>query len=107
MMVNLDVVLVAASGNYGNTATINHFPAMWGDPALDTISQHIPSLIVVGATDRRGIQWSGSSFAPYITTFAPGADLHLPTTKDGPYSVVSGTSFGEFIDHSMDMMKPL
>jgi len=71
------VTVIAAAGN-------NSGPVMY--PAA-----YAP-VIAVGSVDQNLERSSFSSYGPQLDTLAPGRDV-LTTTRDGGYSVMTGTSF--------------
>lgn len=77
------------------------FPQVWANPAYnDKHGKYIPNLIIVGATLQSTYKWSGSNYADWLTTFAPGARVQLPwydrtDPKDGDYPYFDGTSYGK------------
>ncbi|KAM0321646.1 hypothetical protein ACHAQA_010002 [Verticillium albo-atrum] len=92
-------VIVIAAGNSGIVPS--KYPAVWGNPAHNKgeHNKHIPNLVIVGATDQATYKSSFSNYADWITTFAPGEDIHVPwhdpLANADPYTTDDGTSLGE------------
>jgi serine protease len=74
------IIIVAASGNYGNQDAM--YPAAY------------EGVIAVGATTSTDQVWSSSNFGTYIDVMAPGENIYTTTAKsDNSYGFGSGTSF--------------
>ncbi len=73
-----DVIVVAASGNYGTDRP--YYPAAF------------PSVVAVGSIDPDLERSRFSNFGDHVQVTAPGRDI-LTTTPDGGYAMSSGTSF--------------
>ncbi|MFE2107868.1 type VII secretion-associated serine protease mycosin [Kitasatospora sp. NPDC059463] len=79
--VDKDVVLVAGTGNSGDTGGPVEYPAAF------------PGVVAVGAVDRNGQVWSKSSSGPETTVVAPGAEIPRATAKStSAHGVANGTS---------------
>lgn len=81
----MNVVIVKSSGNGGGR--INLFPALLADPKE---SNSLSNMIIVGSSDQDGLKDAVSDDAPYLTTYAPGGMIRLPTK--GGYGRGTGTS---------------
>jgi hypothetical protein len=120
------VVQVAISGNFATgtihepTGTIflpprpwvDRYPQLFGtDNTLSTLRKKdnpnefgrvlpaIKNMIVVGATNFQGAVWPDTQFSDFLTTYAPGDPVAVPSNGlagSPPWYHVSGTSFGEF-----------
>ncbi|KFX87604.1 hypothetical protein V490_08138, partial [Pseudogymnoascus sp. VKM F-3557] len=96
-----NTLLVCSAGNTGNPAAGNfegvspaRYPARFGDPSNPF--GHLPNLVVVGATTFRTRKASFSNYAPFLTTFAPGELVWLPSLNNFggfTYAKTQGTSF--------------
>ncbi|MHB1276837.1 MAG: S8 family peptidase [Bacteroidia bacterium] len=76
----MGIIIVAASGNYGNQDVM--YPAAY------------EGVIAVGATTSTDQVWSNSNFGTYIDVMAPGENIYTTTAKsDNSYGFGSGTSF--------------
>ncbi|MEU6232022.1 type VII secretion-associated serine protease mycosin [Kitasatospora sp. NPDC047058] len=76
-----DVVLVAATGNSGDTSQPVEYPAA------------LPGVVAVGAVDEQGKLWEKSNTGPETTLVAPGVDIyHASPTATSGYGVSKGTS---------------
>ncbi|MEV8323876.1 S8 family serine peptidase [Kitasatospora sp. NPDC056731] len=76
-----DVVLVAATGNNGDSLSGVQYPAAF------------PGVVAVGAVDRQGRLWEKSSYGPETTLVAPGAEIYRASAKTSAgYGVGNGTS---------------
>ncbi|RKK65966.1 hypothetical protein BFJ69_g15824 [Fusarium oxysporum] len=89
-----NTVIVAAAGNYYPKRP--DYPARFGatKPTLDLGS--LPNLIVVGATNDRGLQWRLSQHDisdPYVNIFAPGEKMPVAEGGGREYRTASGTSY--------------
>ncbi|KAH6874029.1 peptidase S8/S53 domain-containing protein [Thelonectria olida] len=89
--------LVVAAGNHAakneDGPLISRYPALFADPGR--IRGHLPTMIVVGATDDETEQASFSQYADFLTTYAPGEDVPVPAwslNMDG-YTTGGGTSY--------------
>lgn len=93
-----DVVLVAAAGNLAETEgkEITRYPARFGSPS-NPFGQ-IKNLIVVGATTGMGYEAVFSQTSTYLTTYAPGEQIWVPTdpaaNPNDPWKESQGTSLG-------------
>ncbi|KAI8623454.1 hypothetical protein F5Y19DRAFT_458390 [Xylariaceae sp. FL1651] len=93
------VVLVAAAGNDAATEgkTINRYPAKFGSPSASVNPYgQIKNLIIVGAAKPNGYEASFSQTADYLTTYAPGQQVWVPTDPSAsadPWKQDLGTSF--------------
>ncbi|KAH8157033.1 hypothetical protein CIB48_g11215 [Xylaria polymorpha] len=91
-----DVVLVAAAGNLAETEgkEITRYPARFGSPS-NPFGQ-IKNLIVVGATTGMGYEAVFSQTSTYLTTYAPGEQIWVPTdpaaNPNDPWKESQGTS---------------
>ncbi|OBT61060.1 hypothetical protein VE03_09163 [Pseudogymnoascus sp. 23342-1-I1] len=96
-----NTLLVCSAGNNGNPAAGDfegvspaRYPARFGDPS--NLFGHLPNLVVVGATTHKTRKAPFSNYAPYLTTFAPGELVWLPSlTNIGEFTYAKdqGTSF--------------
>lgn len=96
-----NTVIVAAAGN--DYPKRPDYPARFGatKPTLDLGS--LPNLIVVGATNDRGLQWRLSQYDisdPYVNIFAPGEKMPVAEGGGREYRTASGTSYGK---HATDI----
>lgn len=73
------IVLVAATGNHGQTSAID-FPAAY------------PGVVAVAAIDAASIRLDFSNVSPEVSIAAPGFDI-TSTTPNGEFAQASGTSF--------------
>ncbi|MCX7312764.1 MAG: S8 family serine peptidase [Alphaproteobacteria bacterium] len=74
-----DIVLIAASGNFGPKSPPQY-------PSSD------PNVIAVSATDADDRLFRASNIGPHIALAAPGVDILLPEPGN-EYRLISGTSF--------------
>ena len=117
-------VIVLGPGNEGDKSNIEFwFPAVLADPALvaknlgkdgqwrravnhNRVRALGQNIIMVGATEKSGKRWSGTTRGPYVDTWAPGAGVwvansaHSPPivdfyTYDGSNWPYEGTSYGK------------
>lgn len=95
----LNAVFTTGAGNtdalYAPRIAPDGYPALFGDPRN---ANYIRDLIVVGASHRDGSKYGGTRVAPWITCFAPGWDLDVPTPSQGvdSYNIGAGTSYCEW-----------
>ncbi len=94
-----NVVLVAAAGNGAQTQgkEIDRYPARFGSPSASRNPfGQIKNMIIVGATNGKGEEASFSQNANYLTTYAPGQQIWIPTNPNNadPWVSSQGTSFG-------------
>lgn len=62
-----DATVVVPSGNFGDvprSKPVSHFPAVWESPSFP--------LIVAGAVNNEGVEWSFSQGPNHVTIWAPG-----------------------------------
>ncbi|MEV6972452.1 type VII secretion-associated serine protease mycosin [Kitasatospora sp. NPDC093806] len=79
--VSKDVVLVASTGNSGDSGQPVDYPAAY------------PGVVAVGAVDEQGRIWEKSSFGPETTVTAPGVKVGRATAKStAGYAIGNGTS---------------
>ncbi|KAI0903317.1 glycoside hydrolase family 55 protein [Ustulina deusta] len=93
-----NVVLVAAAGNGAQTQgkEIDRYPARFGSPSASRNPfGQIKNMIIVGATNGKGEEASFSQNANYLTTYAPGQQIWIPTNPNNadPWVSSQGTSF--------------
>lgn len=90
------VVIVVSSGNEGEFLDfISGYPQRFGDPT-NTPAQiggpPIVNMILVGSSDGDGRKSFFSQDDTFLTTYAPGEDIQVPTAGNG-YKEDEGTSF--------------
>ncbi|MBV2154166.1 S8 family serine peptidase [Kitasatospora sp. SUK 42] len=79
--VSKDVVVVASTGNSGDSAAPVEYPAAF------------PGVVAVGAVGEDGKLWERSTFGPETTLVAPGVNISEATAKStSSYGVGRGTS---------------
>ncbi|KAH8658315.1 glycosyl hydrolase family 71-domain-containing protein [Xylariales sp. PMI_506] len=81
----LGLLLVCSTGNEG--VPIYKTPAVFADPSSP---DYIPNLLLVGSVDNNGAATYFSNTASYVTLFAPGVDVTVPSS--GGTTTISGTS---------------
>ena len=79
--VRLGSLVVAASGNSGDTGNPLTYPAA------------LPHVLTVAATDTTGQVALFSSRSPFVDLAAPGVDIPVASALDDGYATGSGTSF--------------
>jgi hypothetical protein len=75
---------------------MQRYPAKFGDP--NDWTGGFPNMIVVAASDWQAERASFSHYSPWVTTFAPRANVRCPAVKSfddiEPTRPCSGTSYG-------------
>lgn len=88
--------MVAAATNDPPPIAITAYPAKFGDP--DDMYGGLPNMIVVAASDWMTERSARSRYSPWVTTFAPGRNVHCPAEEvwddQSPMRACTGTSFG-------------
>lgn len=91
-----NVVIVVSANNKAAKEGVNvrRYPAKFADP--NDQYGGFPNLIVAAASEAKGRRWDDCNYSPWVTTFAPGGDVHCPAApgSSDPMRVCSGTSFG-------------
>lgn len=91
--------MVVSANNHARSEKIpvRRYPAKFGDP--NDQYGGLDNLIVVAAANWKTERADFSNYSPFVTTFAPGKDIHCPADKflDPGKNMVtcSGTSFGK------------
>lgn len=72
-------------------------PAILANPGSQLWGAPLVNAIVVGATKEDGTRGDMSQNADYLTTYAPGSGITIPSTSD--YQPAAGTSYGKPLFH--------
>jgi hypothetical protein len=77
-----DVVVVAGAGHvtYGGQGATDPYP----NGQVASLAK-IPGVVVVSATNRSGVFWSGSAAGPEVALSAPGVDITTTASHPGEY----------------------
>lgn len=90
-ILDLGAVFVTGSGNTIWRVAPYGYPALLGDPGHPN---HVPDLIVVGASNPDGGLYDRGAVAEWVTCYAPGKVWIPVPVGEFPYSPGTGTSIG-------------